>query len=87
MAMKKPRWGKQLYAVVHSEVSPLKIVEETGAPFEGEDSDQARAEVLSTYCPDGEDGEEWLQEQGWSVIPLTPELEAQYRALEGKVTS
>jgi hypothetical protein len=79
--------GKKLYAVVHAEVSPLQIVEDTGAPFEGEDIEQAEAEVFSTYGPEGEDVEGWFKGQGWSVVPLTPELEAQYRALEGKVTS
>jgi hypothetical protein len=64
-----------LYAVVYQS-NPSKIIKEMGAPFEGETLEEAEEEVNHTY------GTAFLLGMG-KLVPLTPELEAQYKELEG----
>lgn len=62
-----------LFAVVHR-AHPNHIVDWTGAPFEGESVNDAEKEVAKTY------GYTFLLNV--KVVPMTPELEKQYKAVE-----
>ena len=72
---------RKLYAVVHQN-DPQRIVSVTGAPFDAESQEAAEKEVCLTYTKYVREGAHlWLRDAGWLVVPLTEELEKQYREI------
>jgi hypothetical protein len=66
------------FAVVYKE-HPSEVVLTTGSPFEADTNEIAAREVYETFAAeDVESAYDWLQEQGWRVVPLTDSLRAQY---------
>jgi|GEM_PF-2686516 len=73
---------KKLFAVIHTATG--EISEESGAPYEGYSADEVEEELMKRHL-NGElpfTAKEALRRDGLEVVPLTDELEAQYRALD-----
>lgn len=64
---------RQLFAVVHL-FQPDRIVQSMGAPFDGKSIEEVENEIVLNYGY-----KTWLNTK---VVPLTPQLEEQYKELE-----
>jgi hypothetical protein len=71
-----------LWAVVYIN-EPTKVVRGTEAPFEGDRIEDAEKEVALTYdMITTMSDREYITDRGWKLVPLTLELEEQYRQAE-----
>lgn len=72
---------RRMFAVIHKATG--KIVEETGAPFDAYSSEEVEEEFAHPHRKGADlSAKTVLEGLGIEVVPLTDELEAQYRDLE-----